>query len=961
MKTLLTRLAATLTIVIVPACALHAAGDAAKPVPATAVETDPDLPAAHGEALDKSEYLARRSAHIALLRGLDHPDAVRRRSAAIREMERQEAAQRGGGSNAFGVSSPLLPDGGPPSISNWTPLGPAPIPNGQTTTRVDPVSGRVSAIAVHPTNPNIVYVGAAQGGVYRTLDGGATWMPLMDGALSLAIGSITIDPLNASTIFVGTGEGNLSADSFFGVGLYIIKNADTVPVVTGPFNKDATAADVFTNRSIVKILVSPTDDNIVFLATSSGIGGLGADAGPVLPLRGLYRSTNAMAASPVFTRLNLVPANTNVIVTSAVLEPGNPNNLVASVYGQVSGQGGIYRTTNALDPVPANVTFTQTLSLATNGLNIKMDIVKIGATVTVLAGTGESSGTLRRSTDGGATWSAAIPAAAGFCGGQCFYDIVVGMDPANASAIYLGGSSGANLLKKSTDAGATFPRIDTGLHADSHAIAVAPSNPAIVYFGNDGGIWRSADAGATWVSRNTAGFQATQFQSLATHPTDANFMIGGTQDNGTECMGVCGANTNPAAWSRADFGDGGFSLIDRNAADTATVTMYHTYFNQTNNLIGVGRTSTTACATEAQWSFKGIYGGTVDPTVHCDGSTDTFNGITITDSVLFYAPIALGPGNPNTLYYGSDRLYRSANQGDTMALASQAPIVAAIPISAIGISPQDDNFRLVGLRNGRVFYTNTGISPLIEITGFPAKFVSRAVFLPGNKSTAFITFAGFGTIALPVVHVWKCTALDTATPVCAASGTNIPDVPVNAFAADPVSATTFYAGSDIGVYRSTDSGASWFPYGAGLPRVAVFDLAFQGTSRFLRAATHGRGIWQIGPRSQTEVPASTLLMGKSGVTPGNLTAAWGATCSTLTSNYTIHEGTLGVWYSHNGLLCSTGGIRSADFAPTAGSRYYLVVSTDGNYEGSYGSNSSGAAIPPSAAPCNTQAVTNICG
>ena len=105
---------------------------------------------------------------------------------------------------------------------------------------------------------------------------------------------------------------------------------------------------------------------------------------------------------------------------------------------------------------------------------------------------------------------------------------------------------------------------------------MAPSNANIVYHGNDGGIYRSADAGLTWTSLNNATFSATQFESLATHPIDRQFMIGGTQDNGTNFLQPNGT------WTRADFGDGGFARIDQNAADNTNVTMYHTYFNPTD-------------------------------------------------------------------------------------------------------------------------------------------------------------------------------------------------------------------------------------------------------------------------------------------------------------------------------------------------------------------------------------------
>jgi hypothetical protein len=112
------------------------------------------------------------------------------------------------------------------------------------------------------------------------------------------------------------------------------------------------------------------------------------------------------------------------------------------------------------------------------------------------------------------------------------------------------------------------------LHADTHAIVYAPSDFTVMYEGSDGGIWRSADGGNTWLSRNTAGFSATQFQSLALHPLDREYMIGGTQDNGTEFKAPDGS------WLHADGGDGGYALIDQNATDTTNVTMYHTYFRK---------------------------------------------------------------------------------------------------------------------------------------------------------------------------------------------------------------------------------------------------------------------------------------------------------------------------------------------------------------------------------------------
>ncbi len=746
----------------------------------------------------------------------------------------------------------------------WTFVGPAPIPNGQTDTRSDPVSGRVSAIAVDPANANIVYVGAAQGGVYRTTDGGATWTPLMDNAASppsligtpLAIGAITIDPTNSSTILVGTGEGNLSADSFFGTGFYIITNANGAsPTVSGPFNaRTGDGADIFTGRSIVSIAVDPANHNNVFCSTSSGVGGIVATANNVLPDRGVYRSTNAFSGSPTWTRLQVTgTTSTNTISTALVMEPGNGNNIVAAFYGQAgTDPSGIYRSTDALAATP---TFTQTKAIAL-AKNVKLAINKVASVVTVYASTEEGSpnGRLYKSTDGGATWSASLKN--GWAGTQGFYDIGVAVDSTNASNVSIGGNVSPNLFQKSTDGGATFIGSNVGLHADVHAIAYAPSNPAVIYHGNDGGIWKSTDSGTTWTSLNNTTFSATQFEGLAVHPIDKNFSIGGTQDNGTEHLKPDGT------FYRADFGDGGYSLIDQNAADTTNVTSYHTYYNSSGSLMGTGRLLNALCLTlpeppTGKWSFHGIYSGGVDTTtVYCDGTMDSFNGIALSDATRFYAPQALGPGNPNAWYFGTSKLYRSTNSATSGAAVSQT---FSTTVSAIAISPQDDNVRLAGLSSGAVFATTTGANPLLQIAGAgatngttttPALGVGRMIVDPNNKAVAYLGFAGS---ALGVGHVWKTSnlnALPAGSVTWTPMSTGLPDVAVNAFAIDPDSAPatggssrSIYVGTDAGVYYSSDAGATWSPYGTGFPHVSVFAMEIQNPNAILRAATHGRGIY----------------------------------------------------------------------------------------------------------------------
>jgi hypothetical protein len=220
----------------------------------------PDVPyqLMEGMKLDRETFMSKRAEHFARLRGWseDSADIPQLRQAAVAEMTALEAA-RG------------------TSLGSWSALGPDPIPNGQTVGTVTPVSGRTISIAVHPTNSELVYVGTANGGLYRSSDGGANWRPLMDGALSLAIGAVAIAPSQPDTIYVGTGEPNFSLDSFFGVGVYRIDNASSAnPTVVGPLNRDAGNVDVFSGRSVSEIMVHPTNPNIIICLDLIGRGRL---------------------------------------------------------------------------------------------------------------------------------------------------------------------------------------------------------------------------------------------------------------------------------------------------------------------------------------------------------------------------------------------------------------------------------------------------------------------------------------------------------------------------------------------------------------------------------------------------------------------------------------------------------------------------------------------------------------
>jgi photosystem II stability/assembly factor-like uncharacterized protein len=853
--------------------------------PEPADDDDPDLPPGLAGKIDKEAYLRARGDYIDMLRGRNSDMPEDAREKAIAQMERQQSQLRQ--SARTNLAAAL-------NLTDWSFIGPAPVPLGQTSNTRVPVSGRTIAIAVHPTNPDIVYVGTAQGGLYKSTNGGTNWTNLFDFQLeSLAIGAITIDPTDSNIVYIGTGEPNLSADSFAGRGVWIIRNANApAPTLTGPFRLDGSSADVFSGRSVGRIMVNPLDNNVILVCTTSGTGGNPNTGLVTPPLRGLYRSSNAQSATPTFSQVQItgVASPNDRSVIDIQLDPNNPNVLIAAVLGAAS-DGGLYRTANALDPTP---TFTRTRTLPDGSTNGRAELTATNnaGVTTFYAATGETSsvalggpacaatrsGLLVRSTDGGLTWSAPLPGSTGFCGGQCFYDMAIAATPDNQT-IHLGGAArgGASpclieVMKRSTNGGTSFVRNDDTLHADEHALAIAPSNPNIVYTGSDGGIWKSTNNGTNWTSLNNTEFSATQFQGVAVHPFDRNFLMGGTQDNGTICKAANGT------WSHCRDGDGGYAIIDNNALDTTNVTMYHTFFNQTNSQIAYERASSTAANADGQlsgWTFRG-----------CSGTVSN-NGFRCADNVLFYAPMEQGPGNPNTIYFGTDRLYRSVNKGDTMVTVSQGPLVpsplptstSGVVVTTIGISPQDDNVRMVGMRDGKVFATTTGSATLTNVTGvnFPApnpldptrNSIGDAVIDPNNKFTAYVSFVSFSPPAGQ--QIFKTTNLNDPSPTWTASSSGIPQVPVSSLAVDPQDSNSIYAGTDIGVYHSSDGGASWVPLGTGLPRVAVFDVKISNVQRYLRIATHGRGIWEIGiPGRQLPVlrNGGTAITAE-GCSPGN--------------------------------------------------------------------------------------------
>lgn len=687
------------------------------------------------------------------------------------------------------------------ATTQWTSIGPSSIPNGHTLDgRGAPVSGRVTVIAIHPANPQFLYIGAAQGGVWKSTNGGQTWTPLTDSQPSLAIGAIAIDPAAPETLYVGTGEPNLSFDSYFGAGILKSKDGGVTWTLLGD--------SAFQGASISKIVIDPLNTNVLYASSTGGVAGVGSSPPPASPPVGIYKSVDS---GMTWTLLRSFGAG----VSDLVMDPFSPITLYAAVESQ-----GIYKTTDA----------GTTWIRVSNGLpfsgyrRISLAIGSPAFHQTLYAGYdaqdafGSPKGLLFKTTDGGNTW-APLSSAPNYCGRQCFYDNVIAIDQSDANIVYIGGSASSTgfgeSLFRSMDGGVTWTDITLGngtgaLHADQHAILVSPFNPAEVYVGNDGGIWKSSNRGGSWTNLNN-GLAITQFMSVETHPTLPAIAYGGTQDNGTLKY------SGTSSWSEVDPGDGGTILVDPGNPSV----VYHLLTR-----ISIARSDDSG----QTWTAK-------------------TNGISPGERTLFYAPLAMDRAAPSTLYFGTYRLWKTTNKGETWTSFSSdlTKGVSGAGISAIAVAPSSSSVVYAGTSDGRVWVTTTGTGAGLRLvsSNLPNRYVTRIAVDAQSASTAYVTYSGFGS-----GHVFKTSDGGVSWQDISS---NLPDLPVNAIALDPASPGTMYAGTDLGVFKTSDSGTTWSSFNNGMPNVAVFDLHLNSATRILMAATHGRGVFQIALSSTTAV------------------------------------------------------------------------------------------------------------
>ncbi len=711
----------------------------------------------------------------------------------------------------------------------WQSLGPLPMQSKTDAHRNwGVVGGRVDSIAIHPSNPAIMLLGSATGGIWKSTDSGATWRPVSDTAPSLATSHVTFSPANPSIVFAATGEAD-SADAEYtpsrSMGIYLggglLKSVDTGETWT------RVDANLPANAILSRVAPHPTNPQVVVV----GVYMYPVVAGDSGSPGGAYRSTDG---GVTFTR------TLEHTVSDLVQDPNEADRLLLATGGcGTCGKSGIYVSTNFGQTWNAQYTYDAGVIIG----NTKLGITRTNPAVVYASFLDDKNAHIGiyRSTDAGANWTkqsidATMCPAAGAGNNQCSYDHWITPDPVNPSTVYFGALS----LYRSTDGANTWTipqdvSTDTGtvtLHPDQHAGVVGPGGTLFV--GNDGGVYRSANGGTSFTSLN-ATINVSQFNNTVPHPTNTEFAMGGTQDNGSQRY------TGTMVWSDRIYGDGGFNLIRRDSPSQVLSAHYHAFFEFSSD---GSETYTDATA----------YGKLMD--------TNTGDPL---ETMGFYPPAVAAAGSPASVFFGTNRVWANPSFGSTGAAwsARSAAKITNSFFTALDAPGGDPGPVWGGTKIGSVFFSTDGGATFTQrSSGLPASPVTRILSVTPDGRNAYATFAGFS--GSPSKHVFRTNdAGVTWTNI----SSNLPDVPALAFAVDPTDPSALFVGTDVGVFRSANGGASWATFNSGLPNVPVYDLRFQASSGDLWAATFGRGVFRIksagggGPGVCTPDAATMCLVG----------------------------------------------------------------------------------------------------
>ncbi len=662
------------------------------------------------------------------------------------------------------------------------------------------VGGRTKSIALNPQNPYTLFAGSASGGLWRSYTdgiGSTAWTHINTGFPVLGVNAIAIHPADSNIIYIGTGEVYAYQNSIGGLNIRTTRGSYGIGILkTTNYGVTWTKSLDWSynqRRGVQVIKFNPANPNVIYAGTSEG----------------LYKSTDAGSS---WNQIH------NVIMTYDIaINQTNPDLIVISCGNLGSTGYGIYRSSDG------GVNWTKITNGLPSSWEGKVHLSPFAANPNILyasigKGTATGAGTvLCKSYNFGLSWTT-VNSSSDYATYQGWYSHFVVPHPTDSTKILCGGidiwksTNGGNTLTTKSSWSAWYLNTTPPIggpegppnysHADHHCYVIDPTNSNIVYFGNDGGIFRTSDFGETFAGCN-GGYQTTQFyKRIGVGQKDSLIAVGGLQDNASVVY------SGSTAWRRVGGGDGCCSGISWTNNDTMySSSQYLAVMRSTNRGIN--------------WSYS-----------YPPSNNEAFNG-----------PFIVCPSNSKIMYAGGDKLYKSTNSGTNWFVVNNDQTFTGDPVLVIesSYSNTDTVFLATApnLQRARVYRSTNGGTSFTEITGIlPDRYIVDIAVNPLDARTVYCAVSGFGS-----AHLFKSTDAGTTWT---AVGNDLPDVPTSAVIVNPFNTNNIYVGNDLGVFVSTDGGISFTDFNSGFLGTAtlVMDLRISPKDKMLYAATHGNGVFK---------------------------------------------------------------------------------------------------------------------
>jgi photosystem II stability/assembly factor-like uncharacterized protein len=703
-------------------------------------------------------------------------------------------------------------------------------------------SGRVGDIAIHPSNPDKWYVAAASGGVWLTTNHGTTFNPIFDNYGSYSIGCLAIAPSNPSTIWVGTGENNNQRSVAYGDGVY--KSLDG--------GKSFTNMGLKTSEHIGKIIVHPTNENIVWVAAYGPLWSSGGE-------RGVYKTTDG---GKTWTRTLFVSEETGI--AEIAIDPTNSEILYASAHQRrrhewtyVGGgpESAVYKSTDG------GLTWREVSSGLPKGKMGRVGITVSPADPTYIYAVVEAKhehGGMYRSTNKGETWTKM----SGFSTSGNYYQELVA-DPTNKNKVFIMDT----YLHHTEDGGKTVkPTGENQKHVDNHAMWIDPNNTEHWIVGCDGGIYETYSSAQQW--RFYDNLPIIQFYKVVTDNAWPFYHIyGGTQDNNS--MGGPSATNNVAGilntdWFITNGGDGFESATDPTDPNIAYAQAQYGWLVRHDKASGE-KVSIQPQPGKGEAAYRWNWD----------------------------APLLVSPHDHKTIYFAANKVFKSSNRGDDWttisgdltqqidrnklkvmgqvwsidAVMKNASTTIYGNIIALDESPKKKGLLYAGTDDGLIQVSDNdgqAWTKYSQFTGVPAN--TRVNMLTASLHDEKTVFAAFNNQRSGDFKPYLLKSVDQGKTWISISG-NLPERgTVYCIKQDHIDANLLFAGTEFGAFFSTDGGQKWTKL-SGLPTIAVYDLDIQQRENDLVAATFGRGFYVLDNYSPLRELNATNLSKKAHLSP----------------------------------------------------------------------------------------------